>query len=65
MRRIKEIEDDLAFDSDNGSEFLNWAVFWYFHERRNDRRLLERINALYAGPWRALQNFFLPSMQVV
>lgn len=106
VQRLKEIEDGLpfdilGFDSDNGSEFLNWAVFRYFHERSapieltrsrpyrkndnahveqkqwthvrqllgyerlDDRRLLGHINALYAGPWRALQNFFLPTMQLI
>jgi hypothetical protein len=106
VKRMKEIEDALpfdilGFDSDNGSEFLNWAVFRYFHERpvpvdltrsrpyrKNDNahveqkqwthvrqllgydrlddpRLLERIHTLYRGAWRSLQNFFLPTMQLI
>lgn len=35
------------------------------YDRFDNRRLVERINDLYGKEWRALQNFFLPTMQLV
>lgn len=35
------------------------------YDRFEDRRLAAPINDLYAQEWRALQNFFLPTMQLV
>lgn len=34
------------------------------YDRLDDRRLLEPINALYAGPWSQLHNFFRPSLKL-
>jgi len=103
--RLREIErrlafDIVAFDTDNGSEFINHVLYRYFHdratpvhmtrcrpyhkndqahveqkqwthvrqllgyERFEDRRLVELIDDLYRNQWRALQNFFLPTMQL-
>ena len=93
--------DIEGFDTDNGSEFLNYRLWRYFRERpvpveftrsrpyhKNDnahveqkqwthvrqllgyqrlehRRLVALINDLYSHEWRALQNFFLPSMRLI
>jgi hypothetical protein len=106
VERIGDIErglvfDIMSFDSDNGSEFLNWQLVRYFRERAapveftrsrpyrkndnahveqkqwthvrellgydrfEDRRLVRLINDLYRNEWRALQNFFLPSMRLI
>ena len=106
VKRIRDIEDGLAFDiegfdSDNGSEFLNHHLWRYFHDRpvpveftrsrpyrKNDnahveqkqwthvrqllgydrfenRRLVGLIDDLYRHEWRAMQNFFQPTMQLV
>lgn len=35
------------------------------YDRLEDKKLLGRLNALYSGPWRDLQNFFMPSMRLV
>lgn len=35
------------------------------YDRFEDRRLVALINDLYAQEWRALQNFFLPTMQLI
>ena len=35
------------------------------YDRFEDRRLVGMINDLYAGEWRALQNYFLPTMQLI
>ena len=35
------------------------------YDRFEDRRLAALVNDLYAQEWRALQNFFLPTMQLV
>jgi len=35
------------------------------YDRFEDRRLVALINDLYAKEWRALQNFFLPTMQLI
>jgi len=104
--RLREIErhlvfDIVAFDSDNGSEFINHVLYRYFHdratpvhvtrcrpchkndqahveqkqwthvrqllgyERFEDRRAVAMIDDLYRNEWRALQNFFLPTMQLL
>lgn len=104
--RLRDIEqrlafDILAFDTDNGGEFINHLVLRHFHNRaqpvhftrsrpyhKNDqahveqkqwthvrqllgyqrfdhRGLVALINDLLAGPWRDLQNFFLPSVQLL
>jgi hypothetical protein len=103
--RLSEIENGLsfdikAFDADNGSEFINYELLRYFHNRADqinftrsrpghkndqahveqkqfthvrqllgydrfeDRRLVALIHDLYRNEWRALQNFFLPTMQL-
>jgi len=103
--RLRDIEerlafDILAFDTDNGGEFINRRLCRHFHERArpvhftrsrpyhkndqahveqkqwthvrqllgyrrlDDRRLVPLIDDLLGGPWRDLQNFFLPSMQL-
>jgi len=104
--RLTEIETTLpfdleAFDSDNGSEFINYELLRHFHnradkvnftrsrsghkndqahveqkqfthvrhllgyDRLDDRRLVPLIHDLYRNDWRALQNFFLPTMQLL
>ena len=35
------------------------------YDRLEDRRLVRLANDLYAGPWRALQNFFLPTVRLL
>ena len=106
VTRLRDIEQRLAFDiegfdTDNGSEFINWHLWRYFHnraghvhvtrsrpyrkndqahveqkqwthvrqllgyDRLDDRRLVARIDDLYRNEWRALQNFFLPTMQLL
>jgi hypothetical protein len=106
VARLRDIEQRLAFDiegfdTDNGSEFINWLLWRYFHDRArpvhftrsrpyrkndqahveqkqwthvrqllgydrlDDRRLVARIDDLYRNEWRALQNFFLPTMQLI
>ena len=35
------------------------------YQRFDDRRLVEMINDLYRNEWRSLQNFFLPTMQLL
>lgn len=34
------------------------------YERIDDQRLVEKIDALYAGPWSALTNYFLPTLKL-
>jgi len=104
VRRIRQIEEQLpfdmvAFDSDNGSEFLTWPLHRYCesrnvkftrsrpchkndqahveqkqfthvrqllgYDRLDNRRLVEPINDLYRHEWRALQNFFLPTVKLI
>jgi hypothetical protein len=106
VTRLRDIEqglafDIVAFDTDNGGEFINHHLWRYFHnratpvsftrsrpyrkndqahveqkqwthvrqllgyQRLEDRRLVDRINDLYRNEWRALQNFFLPTMQLL
>lgn len=106
VTRLRDIEqrlafDIVAFDTDNGGEFLNWHLVRYFHDRADqvhftrsrpyhkndqahveqkqwthvrqllgygrfeDRRLVALIDDLYGNEWRALQNFFLPTMQLL
>jgi hypothetical protein len=35
------------------------------YDRLEERRLVRPVNDLYAGPWRALQNFFLPTVRLL
>ena len=104
--RLRDVEKRLvfdidAFDTDNGSEFINYHLWRYFHNRaqpvhftrsrpyhKNDQahveqkqwthvrqllgydrldnpRLVALIDELYRNEWRALQNFFLPTMQLI
>jgi hypothetical protein len=106
ITRLGDIEKRLAFDiegfdTDNGSEFINWPLWRHFHNRAHpvhftrsrpyrkndqahveqkqwthvrqllgydrleDRRLVAKIDDLYRNEWRALQNFFLPTMQLL
>src|SRR3989304_4165819 len=74
MAQIKDIEKHLpfpllSFDSDNGSEFLNYHLLRHFTERKNLFSLPEArltiLNKLYSQEWRPFHNCFCPSVKLV
>jgi hypothetical protein len=80
LQQIKDIEDSLpfpllGFDSDNGSEFLNYHLLRHFHERKqpiqftrsrpyhkNDNAHVEQKNWTHVRQWLGYQRFDNPGV---
>jgi hypothetical protein len=80
LQQIKDIEDSLpfpllGFDSDNGSEFLNYHLLRHFHERKqpiqftrsrpyhkNDNAHVEQKNWTHVRQWLGYQRFDNPEV---
>ncbi len=80
LKQIKDIEDSLpfpllGFDSDNGSEFLNYHLLRHFHERKqpiqftrsrpyhkNDNAHVEQKNWTHVRQWLGYQRFDNPEV---